>query len=307
MEGHPLTELFRNALSRIKKESGNKVSFKLYAGGVVGDEIDVLRKLRINRLQMGHLTGVGLGPVISSIRVLEIPGLFQDHQEMDYVVAAAYELFEEAFEKKGIVLIGWGNYGFIKFFSRKNPVPLNNMHKLKMWVWKDDKNMGLLMGNLGLTCTPLHLGDVRMGFETGMIEACYGAALFATGFQWHAFLNYVLKCDIGSGLSIIAMNKNAFYVLTPETRDIIKQVARDVLGTAIAMTRKLDAEAFEIMKEQGIQVVQPTEDQSKYIRNKSEKYVEQCIQKGLFSQKDYNNIVNMVNEYRSSKKVIEQP
>ena len=41
----------------VEKESKGRLKFKMYPGGVMGDEPDVLRKMRINQLQGGAFTG----------------------------------------------------------------------------------------------------------------------------------------------------------------------------------------------------------------------------------------------------------
>ena len=43
--------------AKVEKESQGRLKFKLYPGGVSGDEPDVLRKIRFGQLQGGRLDG----------------------------------------------------------------------------------------------------------------------------------------------------------------------------------------------------------------------------------------------------------
>src|SRR4030066_1152309 len=44
------------------KKTENKVQFRIYPGGVLGDEMDMLRKLKIGQIQGVALTSAGLSP-----------------------------------------------------------------------------------------------------------------------------------------------------------------------------------------------------------------------------------------------------
>ena len=66
-----------NSLKKLSKEiataTGGEVSFKVYYGGVAGDEPDVLRKVRVGQMHGGIFTGKVLGDISGNIRAIEIP------------------------------------------------------------------------------------------------------------------------------------------------------------------------------------------------------------------------------------------
>jgi len=69
----------------VKTRSNGRLVFKFYPGGVQGDEPDVLKKMRFNQLQGGAFTGYGIGHMYSPARVLELPFLFDNIEEVDLV------------------------------------------------------------------------------------------------------------------------------------------------------------------------------------------------------------------------------
>src|SRR5262245_66390132 len=101
----------------IQEKSGGQVAFRFYAGGVAGDERDVLRKIRINQLHGGTFSGFGLGEVLPEIRVLELPLLFRDGQEADHVATALFEHFTAAFAQKHFVLLALNVDGRVFVFA----------------------------------------------------------------------------------------------------------------------------------------------------------------------------------------------
>ena len=85
-----------NALNtEVMKKSENKVQFKIYPGGVLGDESDMLRKTKIGQIQGVALSSAGLSSVFNEIDVLQVPFLFQKYEEVDYMCWEKWMAFSE--------------------------------------------------------------------------------------------------------------------------------------------------------------------------------------------------------------------
>ena len=117
----------------VYKKSDGRVKFKIYPGGVMGDEPDVLRKIRSNQLQGAFFTGYGIGRIYSPARVLEMPFLFRNTDESDYVRKKLMPEIEAGFRKKGFELLGWPEVGFIHFFSKHKIDSLEDVQKSRIW------------------------------------------------------------------------------------------------------------------------------------------------------------------------------
>jgi TRAP-type C4-dicarboxylate transport system substrate-binding protein len=97
-----------NALNtEIMKRSDNKVQFKIYPGGVLGDETDMLRKTKIGQIQGVALTSAGLSSVFPEFDVLQVPFLFRKYEEVDAVLAKMDGFFRKGLESNGYVPLGW--------------------------------------------------------------------------------------------------------------------------------------------------------------------------------------------------------
>ena len=77
----------------IKKKTDGKVKFKIYYGGVQGDEPDVLRKTKIGQVHGGIFTGKTLGDIFSDVRAIEVPFNFYHDEEKAYAAIAANEKY----------------------------------------------------------------------------------------------------------------------------------------------------------------------------------------------------------------------
>src|SRR5437868_15047903 len=52
----------------LKKQTNGDLSFKFYSSGSMGDEKQVLRKIRSGQLDAAAFTGVGLGDIVPEVR-----------------------------------------------------------------------------------------------------------------------------------------------------------------------------------------------------------------------------------------------
>src|SRR5579863_7872760 len=97
-EGSPFDLIIRD-MGEQWKASG--VKLQIYPGGVLGDEPDMVSKMRIGQIQMGVLTVVGLAQIDKGVQALSIPMLYKSYAESDYVREKMQPLLEARLLKKG--------------------------------------------------------------------------------------------------------------------------------------------------------------------------------------------------------------
>lgn len=298
-EGSTWTLTLHQFAEAVHSQTKGEVKLKIYAGGVSGDESDVLRKMRANRLHAGGFSGVGLGIVLPEIRILEAPLLFSSYEEIDFVKNQMFGDFSKKFEQKGFVLLGFAEAGFVYLFS-KNDIS-DNMHfqKSKMWVWKGDRVAENFLSAFGLHTYPLHLADVNTGLETGMINSFYSPPLAAVAFQWFSRISYMLDYPLVNSTGALLMSKRIFYRISEENRKILTDLSRQYCSKLVQLTRKDNQEALLVLKEAGIQSVAPTEKQILSFKESAEKNYQMSIP-DLYSKELLDRITGLLSDYRKS-------
>ncbi len=123
-EGSAWTEIFNNLNTELKEKTNNGVRLKIYPGGVLGDEKDMIRKMYVGQIHGAVLTSAGLSTIFSEMDVFQIPFLFKSYDEIDYVLDKMDRFFKKGFEDKGYILPAWTEGGFIRLMSTKtNSLP----------------------------------------------------------------------------------------------------------------------------------------------------------------------------------------
>lgn len=293
-EGSAWVKVLKEMVADVHKQTQGEVEFKIYAGGISGDEVDVLRKMRSNRLQAAGLSGVGLGVVLPEIRVLEAPLLFETNEEIDRVRDGMFDYFSTALDKKGFVLLGFAEGGWVYLFSKQNLSVADTLQSAKMWVWKGDEVAETFLNTFGVRTTPLNIADVNTGLETGMIDAFYAPPLAALAFQWSARVSYMLDYPMANSTGALLMNKRAFQQLPAAHQKTIRVLARKYCRKLIELTRKDNAEAKNLLGAQYLDLVQPSARQIAGFQRDAKTTYSRSIPK-LYPQSLFDRIQEILN------------
>jgi TRAP-type C4-dicarboxylate transport system substrate-binding protein len=260
-EGSSWVKVLKEMVAEVRERTEGEVDFQIFAGGISGDEADVLRKMRANRLQAAGLSGVGAGIVLPEIRVLEAPLLFHNDAEIDRVRDSMFDYFAGAFDQKGYVLLGFVEGGWVYLFGQKDLSRDDGLQNAKMWVWQGDRVAETFLNAFGVRTTPLNIADVNTGLETGMIDAFYAPPLAALTFQWAARVGYMLDYPLANSTGALLMTKTTFARLPATHQQTLKDLARQYCGRLTMLTRKDNSDAKTILGEQQLQFVKPSGQQ----------------------------------------------
>ncbi|MBF0492646.1 MAG: TRAP transporter substrate-binding protein DctP [Deltaproteobacteria bacterium] len=300
-EGSTWVNIMKEMDKELQTASGGKAALKIYAGGVSGDEKDVIRKMRIGQVHAAGLTGVGLGEINPSVRVLELPMLFNSYQEADYVKSKIQGDFEKQFDAKGYVLLGWAEAGFVNIMSNKPIKSKADMVGTKWWAWEGDPLVKEMYATLGITPTPLALPDVLTSLQTNLIDAVYAPPLAAIALQWFTKTKYMTDLPLANSTGAFVMSKTEFAKLPADLQTTLKTVSEKYCTKLVAAIRADNAKSMETLKKNGIQVITVAPNDKAELEKVSAEVRPKLVGK-LYSQELLNKVQGLITEYRSGHK-----
>ncbi|HEY9165206.1 MAG TPA: TRAP transporter substrate-binding protein DctP [Candidatus Kryptonia bacterium] len=241
----------------LRKESGGKLGFKFYAGGVAGDEKDVLRKIRIGEYQAAGFTGVGMGEIASEERVLDTPFLFHSTAEIDYIYDKFTPEFSKAFEQGGFVFLGWAEPGFVYVFTQKPVYSVDDMQNVKAWMWEGDPIAEVSFKVLKLAPIPLSIADVNSALQTGMINCVYSPPLAIIPLQWFTKMKYMLDVPLANSTGAALISKKYFDTLPQDLQQLLVKDGQIYLAKLTQLSREENVKAIQTLESKGITVTHP--------------------------------------------------
>ncbi|MGB5177190.1 MAG: TRAP transporter substrate-binding protein DctP [Gammaproteobacteria bacterium] len=258
--GTTWVNMLQDWADEVRRESRGRLRFKIYPGGVQGDEPDVLKKIRFGQLQGGAFTGYGIGHIYSPTRVLELPFLFNNIEEIDYVRTQFMPDIEQGYRDNGYELLGWMEVGFIYFFSQQPIQSLADLQHRRIWNWQGDPMGQAFFDASGLSPVPLSIIDVYTSLSTGLIDTVYAPPLGAIAMQWFTKTRYITDVPMANGIGSLIVSRRFFQDLPQDLQKLLKRTGTATGERLIAATRRDNIEGLEILQQRGMQVVKGAED-----------------------------------------------
>jgi TRAP-type C4-dicarboxylate transport system substrate-binding protein len=251
-EGSTWMKVMNDLSAELRAKTEGRLKFKFYAGGVQGDETDVVKKIRIGQLQAAGFTGVGLGQIAPEVRILDAPWLFRDNAEADFIRQTFAKDLNAAVEKGGYVLLGWTELGWVYVFSRGPIGSPEDMKKAKMWVWEGDPIAQAAYQAIGVTPRPLSVVDVMSSLETGMVDGVYGPPMGVTALQWFRRTKHIYNVPIADSMGAVLMSRKAFDAIPEADRKVLLEVSARHLKRLGTLARQENEDALTALQKQGL-------------------------------------------------------
>jgi TRAP-type C4-dicarboxylate transport system substrate-binding protein len=299
-EGSTWLKVMQEYNQEIKQLTNNEVRFKIYPGGIQGDEKNVLRKIRLGQLHSAGFTGVGLGEILSEARILDSPLLFRNYDEVDYITKLLYNEFSNKFEEAGYILIGWTEVGFVYIFGNKPVTSLGNLKGTKMWMWEGDPIAEAAFNSLGVSPIPLSITDVLTSLQTNLIEAVYTAPLACVALQWHTRVKYMMDVPLADAAGAVLVSKRMFNKLPTEYQTLLREKGREYMQKLVSLSREDNQKSIELMQKNGIQLVNVPDANLPEFSEAGIKARNNLVGK-LYSQELLNRVEFALSEFRQGK------
>jgi len=298
-EGSTWMNVMKEYDQAIRKESGGRLGFKMYPGGVQGDEKDLLRKIKLGQLQSAGVTGNGLTTVAPKARILDSPFLFKSYDEVDNIYKIFDEEFNQAFEENGFVNLGWAEVGFVYIFTNTPIKTTDDMKGVKMWMWEGDPIAEKAFSALGIHPIPLSITDVLTSLQTRLIDGVYTSPLAAIVLQWFSRVKFMLDVPLADASGAVILSKKKFDELPPDLQEILLRNGKKYMQKLTQQSRMDNAKSIETLKKNGITVIRPPSDKAVASYDEIGKQARRALVGKLFPEELLNRVENAVAEYRN--------
>lgn len=299
--GSPWMEVLDKAANETKNKTGGRITLKYFEGGQQGDERDFVRKINLGQLDGAAVTAVGLSMIDESIRVLELPMMFESAEEFDYVADKLWPYFQKKFEAKGFRLNDRGEVGWIYFLSKARVEKLADLRGQKLWLWGDDQLVGTVFKKLGLNGVPLGVPEVDAALTSGKIDACYGSPVAAVALQWYSKVRFMTSMPMSFAMGATVISTKAYKKLTADDAKVLEDISRANAKKLRKVIRKANEDAKGTMSRKGVTVVPtPIAMVDEFTKMANEIWSE--LAGKIYSKEELKMVLDARDEYRAKHK-----
>ncbi|MGD8940371.1 MAG: TRAP transporter substrate-binding protein DctP [Gammaproteobacteria bacterium] len=293
-----MTEI-RAAAQTISQRTGDRVRFRFYTGGVMGNEKSVLKKMRIQQLHGGAFSVGGLAEIYPDIQIYTLPFLFRSYAEVDYVRSKMDDEIRKGLAKNGMILFGMSDGGFAYLMSDTPVRSIDQLKDKKLWLPEGDVITQTVYEIANLASVPLPLSDVYTGLQTGMIDTIGSSPMGAIAFQWHTRIKYVTDIPLFYLVGQFVMDKRAFNKISTNDQTIVLEVMQTVMNKLNDLNRKDDAQARMALQNQGIEFISVNAEEQHRWEVIAKQSTEALGKKGVYTQQMYDLLIQYLSDFRN--------
>jgi TRAP-type transport system periplasmic protein len=254
-DGSRWMQQMRAGADEVNARTGGRVALKFYPGGVMGNDAQVLRKIRVGQLQGGAFTAGGLGERYGALNLYGIPLLFYSLDEIDAVRAKLDPEIAAGLDRAGFVTFGFIEGGFANLLSNEPIRTVEDMRRKKVWVPEGDAISFLSMEAMGLSPSVLPVTDVLTGLQTGLIDIAFASPVAALVLQWHTKVQYMTDLPVSYSMGVFAIEKGVYSALGAEDQQVVREVMGRYIQGLDREAREDNRKAAEVLARSGVQTV----------------------------------------------------
>lgn len=223
-EGSAYAREFHAFAREVEATTHGHVHVKWYFGGIGGDELAVLARIRRGQLdgEAGAMFCERLAPMM---RVTHLVGLAQSHEEELYLMQRLRPMLDAQFERAGFTNLGQSTLGNFVVFSRTPLTRLEDLRRTRLWVWDLDEVQRVQLSALGLRVVPLPLDQAGPQYDAGMVDGFICPPAVALAFQWTARANYFTDLHTPQLMGCLAVANRAFDALPLDDQQAMRTAA----------------------------------------------------------------------------------
>lgn len=299
-DGSSWHQILKETAAEWRTLSGGKVTLRIYAGGVAGDDPDVVRKMRLGTLNAGVLTAVGVAEIEKSVYALGVPMMYDSYDELYWVLEKMRPRLEASMEAKGFVVLNWADAGWVHFFTLEPVRTPDDLKRLKLFTWAGDSDAIDIWKSGGFNPVPLPATELATALQTGLVTALGSPPQVAVISQYYTTANHMTDVNWQLLLGATVVKKETWQKIPAELRPKLMASAQEA-GRRLREDVRQSADGdVEAMRKRGLTVV-PVDAKTRALWGKTAEGFYPRIRGPIVPADAFDEALKWRNEYRSGK------
>ncbi|HZX15599.1 MAG TPA: TRAP transporter substrate-binding protein [Pseudomonas sp.] len=256
--GYPTVVAQENMGKAIEAATNGELTFKMFSGGVLGSEKEVVEQVQIGAVQMTRVSLGTLGPVVPDVNVFNMPFVFRDHEHMRKVIDG--EIGQEILDKItnsefNMVGLAWMDGGVRNLYTKEPVRSLEDLKGMKIRVMGNPMFIETFNA-LGANGIAMDTGEIFSALQTGVVDGAENNP--PTMLEHNHFRNAKYYTLTGHLIlpEPIVISKATWNKLTPEQQEIVKKYAKEAQFDERRLWDEKSASSEAKLKEAGVEFIE---------------------------------------------------
>ncbi len=244
-----------------KSATKGKVQLRIYPGGVLGDERDMVRKMRIGQIQAAGMTAEGLTEIVTDFSCYFVPLVYQDSDDVNKVTEALLPGLEKQLEENGFKLLYLSDLTYAYWFST-SPIKIpSDLKNKKFFTWAGDFKWEQVYKKAGYNPVPLASTDILSALQTGLISTIPQPPIYALAQQSFGIADHMLDLKWGVLMAGIVVDLKTWNRIPNKYHEDLLSIAKAIQAKYADSNSNADRKAMDAMKQYGLKIHTPSESE----------------------------------------------
>jgi TRAP-type C4-dicarboxylate transport system substrate-binding protein len=236
----------------IEAQSHGELRMKWYLGGVAGDELAALDRVKRGQLD-GEAGAIFCQKLAPTLRAARVPGLFDTREEFLYVMGRLKPTLDEEFRKSGFLNLGEAVFGIDVLFSRQ---PIHTMDQLvatRMWAWNLDPVWQRVSSELGMKTVVTTIEEHSPAWRKKQYDAFFTVPSAALAYQWSTEAPYFSDLGATALPACLVVSNTAIDPLPIELKQVLMSASAKFMHRFSEVSQHLDEALMNgLLEKQGV-------------------------------------------------------
>lgn len=253
--GTPWADAMYSIQKRINAESSGKYNVKVYPGGQLGGENEILAGVRKGRIEFAGVTTGAVANVVPELNVLEMPYLFDSISQADCILDNhLMEPVSQLLEAKGMVFVSWAENGFRSIGVKGKAIKLPSDIKGVKVRSQEAKTHLAFWKSVGANGIPIAIPEVLPALQTGVVTGFDNTPLFTMAAEWQTTIdNFTFTKHIYQP-ALVVVSKSFYDAQTPENQKLILGEKNSLAKELRKGVRALDSRLVTTLQKTGVTI-----------------------------------------------------
>ena len=288
--------------ANIYKATNGVITLDWYYGGTMGDDQDILAKMRNEQLQGGGFSGQGFLMACPEMALLQLPFLFESYDEVEYVYAKFRPRIGKWFEKQGFHLVLLAEQDFDQIYSTKIPVKtpadFKNSRFLTWYGQLEEKTLKAM----GSSPLPIRVPEISASIRTGVCDALICPSIWSVGTQLYTVMKYINPVHVRYSPAGGIVTMKTWNILPPELKEAIDNSVMSVEKEFRQRVRASNEKCLKAMYKYGMKEVKMTPAELDELKKRTLPIWDEFAEKGFYTKAELAEVKALLAEFRSKKK-----
>ena len=280
------------------KSTGGDIRLRIYPGGTVGDEGEMIRKMRIGQLQAAAISNAGLAEIDRRAYGLMLPMMFDSYDEWDHVRQEINPILEANLKEKGFIVLAWTDLGWVYFFTKEPMRTPADLAGMKLAASHSETETIDIFKWAGFNPVPISFVDMMTGFQTGLIDSTYAPVILAEGSQFYRQVSNMTDLKWAPLQGAVVMHEKGWNQLSPGQQKKMLRITRQVGEELRLSNREQEQRSLDAMTKRGLEIVKISDAVLSQWRETVEKAYPR-VRENLVTPEIFDRVLRLRNEFRA--------